>query len=88
MDLQSLVNLAFGIILTGLGWFGRQLWDAVKELRSDLHKIETELPRQYVTREEFRHEIQELKDICKEIFRKIDDLRDKIDDLRDRRPQL
>lgn len=88
MDSQSLINLAFGIILTGMGWFARQLWDAVKELRTDLHKIETDLPRQYVPREEFRHEIQNLTEIAREIFRKIDDLRDKIDDLRDRRPSL
>ena len=77
MDSQSLINLAFGIILTGLGWFGRQLWDAVKELRTDLHKIESEIPKVYVAKEEFRHDIQEIKQICNEIFRKIDDLRDR-----------
>jgi hypothetical protein len=77
MDPQSLINVAFGIILTGLGWFGRQLWDAVKELRTDLHKIESEIPKVYVAKEEFRHDIQEIKQICNEIFRKIDDLRDK-----------
>lgn len=77
MDSQSLINLAFGIILTGLGWFGRQLWDAVKELRTDLHKIESEIPKVYVAKEEFRRDIQELKHICNEIFRKIDDLRDR-----------
>jgi len=77
MDPQSLINLAFGIILTGLGWFGRQLWDAVKDLRKDLHKIESDLPRVYVAKEEFRHDIQEIKQICNEIFRKIDDLRDR-----------
>jgi hypothetical protein len=77
VDAQSLINLAVGIILTGLGWFGRQLWDAVKDLRKDLHKIESELPRVYIAKDEFRHEIQELKHICNEIFRKIDDLRDR-----------
>lgn len=77
MDHQSLINLAFGAILTGLGWFGRQLWDAMKELRADIHKIEAELPRVYLAKDEFRYEIQELKQICSEIFRKIDDLRDK-----------
>ena len=77
MDPQSLINVAFGIILTGLGRFGRQLWDAVKELRTDLHKIESEIPKVYVAKEEFRHDIQEIKQICNEIFRKIDDLRDR-----------
>ena len=77
MDPQSLIILVFGIILTGLGWFGRQLWDAVKELRTDLHKIESEIPKVYVAKEEFRHDIQEIKQICNEIFRKIDDLRDR-----------
>jgi hypothetical protein len=48
VDFQTLFNVAAGILLSALGWFGRQLWDAVKELRSDLHLIETDLPRNFI----------------------------------------
>ena len=77
VDFQTLFNVAAGILLSALGWFGRQLWDAVKELRSDLHKIETDLPRNYLAKDEFREDMREVKAILNEIFRKIDDIRDR-----------
>ena len=77
MDHQSIINVAAGVIMTGLGWFARQLWDAVKELREDLHKLETNLPSTYLRRDEFRDGIKEIKDILNEMFRKIDDIRDR-----------
>jgi hypothetical protein len=77
VDFQTLFNVAAGILLSALGWFGRQLWDAVKELRSDLHQIETDLPRSYIAKDEFREDMREVKAILNEIFRKIDDIRDR-----------
>lgn len=77
MDPQSIINVAAGVILTGMGWFARQLWDAVKELREDLHRLETNLPATYLRRDEFRDGIKEIKDILNEIFRKIDDIKDR-----------
>ena len=48
MDTQTLLNALFSVILLGTGWFLNELWRAVKELRKDLHQIETELPKEYV----------------------------------------
>lgn len=48
MDTQTLINALFGVILLGTGWFLNELWRAVKELRKDLHEIESELPKEYV----------------------------------------
>lgn len=72
MDTQSIINLGAGTILAVLGWLARQLWDAVKELRSDVHQIEVDLPRNYVQRTEFSDSIREIKDICDKIFDRID----------------
>ena len=77
MDFQTLFNVAAGIFLSTLGWFARQLWDAVKELRADLHKVEMDLPRNYLAKEEFREDMREVKAILNEIFRKIDEGRDR-----------
>jgi len=74
MDLQSTLNIMAGGSLAVLGWLARQLWDAVIELRRDLHKIEKELPAQYVRREEFSDGIREIKEICAKIFDKLDAL--------------
>mgnify|MGYP007090094870 CR=1 FL=1 len=53
MDMQVILNAAAAVAFSVAGWFGRQLWDAVAALRIDLHRIEKELPIQYVRKDEF-----------------------------------
>ncbi len=72
MDTQSIINLGAGTFLAILGWLARQLWDAMKELRSSVHKIEIDLPKHYIRREEFSDGLREIKDICDKIFDRID----------------
>lgn len=74
MDTQTLINLALGALLALIGWLARQLWEAVERLKSDLHKIEVELPSSYVKREEFSESLKEIKDLCRQIFDKVDSL--------------
>jgi uncharacterized coiled-coil DUF342 family protein len=77
MDTQLIINLATGSLLAVFGWLARQLWDAVKELRDDIHKIETDLPSLYMRKDEFKEGMKEIKDLFTEVFRKIDDLKDR-----------
>lgn len=77
MDLQSLYNIGIGAVLAGLGWFARELWGAVAELRRDVKQIEIDLPTHYLRKDEFREGLNEMKGILREIFVKIDDLKDK-----------
>ena len=77
MDTQLLINTIVGLGFAALGWFGREMWSAVQELRKDMHEIEIDLPRNYVRREEFSDSIKEIKDICNQIFHKIDSLNDR-----------
>jgi len=44
-----------------LGWFARELWSAVKELKTDLAKLREEIPKTYVPKDalaEFRDEVR------------------------------
>ena len=77
METQTIINFALGTALTALGWFAREMWDAVKELKADLGKLREELPKTYVVKEDFRRDIDELKDICRQIFAKLDHKADK-----------
>ena len=46
MDAQTLIWIVNGLLVvssTVIGWFARQLWDAVKELKQDLGRIQTNL---------------------------------------------
>ena len=77
MDTQTLINLGGAIILAGMGWLARELWGAVKELRKDLHIIEVALPSNYIRKDEFQEGVIELKDICRQIFERLENKADK-----------
>jgi hypothetical protein len=80
MDPQVIINVVTGSLLAVLGWLARQLWDAVKELRDDLHKVQMDLPVTYMRNDDFKEGMREIKDLFNEVFRKIDDLKDKKSD--------
>lgn len=75
---QVIVNIIAGIILGGLGWFGRQLWDAVQELRKDLHRLEVDLPKTYVTKDDFTGALKDINVGLQRIYDKIDGKADKL----------
>jgi hypothetical protein len=77
MDTQTLINIGAGIIIAGMGWLARELWGAVKELRKDLHIIEVALPSNYIRKDEFQEGVKELKDICRQIFDRLENKADK-----------
>ena len=76
MDKQSLIDLALSSAFLILGWFAREMWAAVKELKSDLAKLREELPKEYVSKDDYREDIRELKDMLGKIF---DELKHKAD---------
>lgn len=74
---QSIINSLLGGALSALGWFARQIWDAIKELRSDLARVREELPSHYVPKDEF-HQFSAV------LFKKLDRIEDKIDTKKDK----
>lgn len=74
MDTQTLINFGLGALLAIIGWLARQLWEAVERLKSDIHQLEVDLPSYYVRREEFSEALKEIKDLCRQIFDKVDSL--------------
>ena len=76
MDQQTL-NLVMGTALTVLGWFARELWSAVKELKNDLSHIREQLPKTYVSRDDYKSDIQNIKNIVQRIFDKLEEKADK-----------
>jgi hypothetical protein len=52
MDWQIIINIGAGGILTIGGWFARQLWDSVKELRKELSDMRLHVSDQYVKKSE------------------------------------
>jgi antirestriction protein len=44
------------------------LWTASQELKSDLAKLREELPKDYVSKDDYRQDIKELKDMIGKLF--------------------
>ena len=52
MDWQNLINIAGGAALAVVGWFARQLWDSVKELKADIADLRLHVSETYVKKSE------------------------------------
>jgi len=77
MDNQHLINALLGGGLTVLGWFARELWSAVKELKADLAKLREDLPKEYVARDDYREDIRDIKAMLAKIFEKLEQKADR-----------
>lgn len=69
---QIAINWALTAVAAVAGWFMRVLWEADKELRTDLAKLREELPKTYAEKDGME------KGFLR-VFSKIDELRDHID---------
>jgi hypothetical protein len=52
MDWQNLINIAGGTCLAVAGWFARQLWDSIKELKTDIASLRLHMSESYVKKSE------------------------------------
>jgi uncharacterized coiled-coil DUF342 family protein len=77
MEPQNLIDTILGIGFTILGWFARELWSAVKELKFDLSKLKEDLPKTYIARDDYRQDMNEIKSMLSKIFDKLDNKQDK-----------
>jgi hypothetical protein len=74
MDWQIIINIGAGALLTVGGWFARQLWDSVKELKTDLAGIRLHMSENYVK----KLEVEGFKSDMDRRFDRIEVLLDKL----------
>jgi hypothetical protein len=72
MDQQT-VNIILGAVMTVIGWFARELWAAVKQLKDDL----AQLPKIYLARSDNKDDKREVKEMLGKIFDRLDHKADK-----------
>lgn len=77
MSTQDLINLGLIAAASVLGWFARELWSAVKDLKADLARLREELPRSYVARDDYKDDIREIKEMLTKLFDRLDHKVDK-----------
>lgn len=73
MDIQLFFNIVLGVAAFALGWMVNNITKAIERLDADVR----EMPLVYVTRNDFHRDIDEIKDMCRQIFAKLDHKADK-----------
>jgi hypothetical protein len=74
---QDLINLGIAIVGATVGWFLKIIWNSIQELQIAIRDLEKEVHTEYVSKEDYREDIKEVKDILHQIFDKLDNKADK-----------
>lgn len=73
----ELIKAVLGGALLVMGWFLRQLWDMVKELKNDLGSLKDQINREYVRRDDFKDVKDSIMSALSRIESKLDTKVDK-----------
>jgi hypothetical protein len=73
METQAIFNIIVGIAAFFGGWVLNNITKAIERLDKDVRQM----PMTYVSKDDYRRDIDEIKDICKQIFAKLDNKADK-----------
>ena len=79
MDWQNIINMAGGAALAVVGWFARQLWDSVKELKTDISQIRLHMSENYVKKSEVENFKADMDKRIDRIEVRLDKLFEKLD---------
>jgi antirestriction protein len=74
---QDLINLGITFFAASVGWTMKSLWEAIKLLQKEIKDVERQLHTQYVSKDDYRQDLVEIKDMLKQIFDKMDKKADK-----------
>jgi hypothetical protein len=74
---QDLVNLVIGVAGAAMGWMLKVVWDSIRLLQDDMKDLERALHTQYVSKDDYRADIQDIKSMVKAIFDRLERKADK-----------
>lgn len=73
MDYQVLFNGAVALAAFFGGWVLNNITKAIERLDSDVRAM----PHEYVVKNDYKEDLREVKDLCRQIFDKLDGKADK-----------
>ena len=74
---QDTINLIISGAGAVIGWILRVIWESIRKLQEEMNAFQREVHTEYVTKDDYRQDILEVKDILKQIFDKLDRKADK-----------
>jgi hypothetical protein len=69
---QDLYNIVVGVGGAAIGWVLKVVWDSVNALQADMKTLERVLHTKYVSKDDYRSDIQEIKEMVKAIFDRLE----------------
>jgi len=73
METQQVYDVILGLAAFFGGWVLNNITKAIERLDNDVR----DMPHEYVSKDDFHRDIDEIKEICKQIFNKLDNKADK-----------
>lgn len=70
LSIHEIITAAAYVIFAVVGWAIRALWEAVRQLERDL-------PSNYVRKDDYKDAMDEIRDMLRRIFDKLDNKADK-----------
>lgn len=67
MDYKDIILFILGTGLTCLGWFARQVWGAVQELKTELNTLKVEIGTNYIRYDRLKDIMEPIMDALTEI---------------------
>ena len=77
LNLQQIVTGLLVVFSSVLGWFARELWQAVQALRKDLSALETKIGTDYVRYDRLQDALKPIMETLQHINSKLDHKVDK-----------
>lgn len=72
MNWDSIIQVGAALVMAIGGWVLRELWGAVKELRGDIATLRADLPKEYVSKDDYRQDIGRIHELLDKIYDKLD----------------
>jgi len=74
---QDMINLMITLSGAVFGWILRVVWESIRKLQDEMNEFQREVHTSYVSKDDYRQDIIEVKEILKQIFDKLDRKADK-----------
>ena len=69
MEMSDIFLTLVGVIIAMLGWFMSRLADTVNKLENNINNCQTNMPLNYVLKEDYKADMTEIKKMLGDIYR-------------------
>lgn len=77
MEYQAMFNFVGGILLVAIGWWCKEIWDSVKNLKADIKALEIDLPKNYVSKKDIENRFDKIDATLERLFDRLENKADK-----------